>query len=300
MAAGNGAAPIPAPLAAPPRVGLMGAVIRPEPVDGWLNGITFDPEAVDLTLTIDGYWWDTCTPDVTNPASVVDGPGTKTEGARPERVHFIPWQAVEADTCSTGGWRTNDYTGRARRKLTASLPAKVEHEFWTGQVAQVGTLPNQYLASLDAEVLNAGALTPLPYALGDLQEYLAETITGRGLIHCTPATANLWLSAGLIRREGTVWLDVKDNIVVPGDGYPGTSPEGEAPAARSAWAYATGSVYYLEDGDRVIPDALGEALDRSTNLVTFRAERTVLPFWDTIGHAGVLVDHCTTCCEATS
>lgn len=296
-----GAQVITAPPTAPPRISLLGAVLRPDAVDGWLNGITFDPEAADPTLTADGYWWDPCLPSATDPSTVEGGPGTKTAGARPDQPVFRPWVVVEGDTCSAAGFRSGDFTARARRLLDAATPAKVEYEFWTGQIVELANLPNRYLASPEADVLNGGAAAPLPHALGDLQDYLASTITGRGVIHCTPGTANLWLSAGLIRREANVWLDVKDNIVVPGDGYPGSGPPDETPAStRTAWAYATSMVHYLEDEVMVLPGALSEALDKSTNTVTWRAERSVLPFFDLLAHGAVLVDHCSTCCSEIS
>lgn len=293
----TGAQVIPAPLAAAPRVSLLSAVLRPDPVAGWLNGITFDPEAQEPTLSIDGYWWDPCIPGMTDPATVEDGPGTKTPGSRPTAPLFVPWAAVEGDTCSAANYRRQDFAARARRVLEAATPAKVEWEFWTGTLAQVGNLPNRWLASPDADTLNSGAATPLVYALTDLQEYLASTITGRGMIHVTPSLLTLWLSAGVVRREGNVWLDAKDNLVVAGDGYPGTGPDGSGAGTRMAWAYATGMVHYLESEVTVLPGDLASAIDRSTNTVTYRAERTVLPWWDLQAHAAVLVDLCTTCCD---
>lgn len=299
MVAGTGAQVIPAPLASPPRVSLLGAVLRPDPVDGWLNGITFDPEAADATLSVDGYWWDPCIPGTEDPSTVEGGPSLKTPGSRPTRPLFGPWAVVEGDSCSAVNYRRQDYQGRARRRLEAATPVKVEYEFWTGTIVELAGLPNRYLASPDADVLNAGAATPLPFALGDLQEYLASTITGRGMIHCTPSIANVWLSAGLIRREGTLWLDVKDNLVIPGDGYVGTGPGGTGTSGREAWAYATSMVHYLDDDIMVTPGDLGGAIDPATNTVTYRAERSVLPFFDLQAHGAVLVDPCTVCCESS-
>ena len=303
MTVGSGAQVIAAPPVAPPRISLLGAVLRPAEVpEGWMNGITFSPEAADATLAADGYWWDPCIPGASDPSTVEGGPGTKTAGSRPAHQVFRPWAVVEGDTCSAADFRRGDFSARARRLLEAATPAKVEHEFWTGQIVELAGFPNRYLASADADVLNGGAAAPLPHALSDLQDYLASTITGRGTIHCTPGLANLWLSAGLIRREANVWLDVKDNLVVPGDGYTGSGPPDETAAgARSSWAYATSMVHYLEEpAATVIPGSLSEALDKATNTVTWRAERVVLPFFDLLAHGAVLVDHCSTCCTEIS
>lgn len=294
--AGTGATPIAAPLAAPPRVGLMQAVVRPDAPDGWLNGITFDPEDIEVTYAVDApesdYWWDACTPEATPPA----GDSAKTPGTRPARPIFRPFAVIEADSC-TGRWAD---PSRAQRKLAASTPAKVEREFWTGTLVQAAGFENDYLASATAVVLESGGLVPLAYALAALQEYAAG-FTSRALIHCSPATLSLWVSAGLLRREGPLWLDAKDNIVVAGDGYDGSGPPEQAePTGWQSWAYATGLVHYLEDAPMVLPSSIGEAFDRSTNTTTYRAERTVLPFWDTIIHGAVLVDLCNTCCDEIS
>lgn len=280
-------------LAAPPRLSLMAAAVRPDVLpEGWIEGFVWRPETAEADLTVEGYWWEACTiGDAGDPPS-----HDKPTGERPATVEVVPVQVVEGDTCSPVGWTQDNFVARVRRAITATTPAKVGREFWTGAVAQLADLPNNYLAK-SPDQLNGGSATPLQYALIDLQDYLADTITGRGMIHCTPGTLSLWLSAGMVRREGNVWLDVRDNLVIADDGYDGSGPEDTG--EREVWAYATGMVAVLEEPNPIIlPGTYADALDRSTNTVTWRAEKVVAATWDGIAHAAVLVDLCETCCPA--
>jgi hypothetical protein len=289
----NAHVPIDAPQASPPRLGLLASAVRPTGVDPrWVNGIEFAPEAC---LDDDEVWW-TC-PE----GEGGDAPGDKPSASnRPELVRYRPVELVAHDTCSALGYTIADYQARARRNLVATQSRKMEAELWSGTAAIAANFPNAYLADA-ASAVDLG-LFPLVYGLAALQEYLAATIPGRGMIHATVRTVTLWLSAGVIRREGTVLLDVMDNIVVPGTGYDGSGPGGEpAPASGDrAWAYATGLVHVLEDEIVATPSTIGEALDRTTNVVTMRAERTVAAFWDGCAHAAAEIDLCSTCCDPSS
>lgn len=288
----NAHVPVDAPQATPPRLGLLSSAVRPTGVDPrWVNGIEFAPEAC---LDDDPIWW-----------SCPEGEGgsppdpKQAESVRPGLVRYRPVTIVTHDTCSALGYTVADYQARARRALIAQQSRKMEAELWSGTAAIAANLPNAYLADA-ASAVDLGVF-PLVYGLAALQQYLADTIPGRGMIHCTVRTATLWLSAGVIRREGTVLLDVMDNIVVPGTGYDGSGPGG-TPAPLSGdrqWAYATGLVHVLEDEIVLTPDTIGEALDRATNTVTMRAERTVAAFWDGCAHAAAEIDLCSPCCEPT-
>lgn len=288
----NSQVPIAAPLPAPSRLGLLASAQRPDGLPReWINGVTFDPETCRGD---DDAWWD-CPPEGG------DGPNAKaTDSVRSSIITYIPWVAVEHDTCSAMGWREADYEARARRTLEASQGRKMEAELWSGGYTIAAGTNNAYLtnAILCADLGTA----PLVYGLAELQEYLANTIDGRGMIHCTLRTATLWQSAGVVRREGALLLDLYDNIVVAGAGYDGSGPGNVAPPASgdTAWAYATGMVQVALDGVVITPGDLSEALDRSTNTVTYHAERYVGAWWDGCAHAGIEIDLCSPCCEPTS
>lgn len=292
--ASNAYTPIAAPPATPPRLGLLTSAARPDMGGGrWINGISFSPEA----CMAEGVWW--WCPDTSGEGRPTGQAPSQPKGTdeNPDVVQYRPWALHVDDTCSTFGFNVRDYQGRARRKLLANQSYQVEHELWTGETAQTAAFPNNWLT-------NSGSLTdlgtePLIYALAALQEHLADVISGsRGMIHCTVRTATLWLSAGVIRREGNLLLDGFDNIIVAGSGYPGTGPDDEDPPVSldRQWAYATSMVHYAEDDIVVVPGDFAEAVDRDTNTVTFRAERVVGAWWDGCAHAAVEVNLCEPCC----
>jgi len=106
------------------------------------------------------------------------------------------------------------------------------------------------------------------------------------MLHGSPAIAaalqtDLRAPAGaLVTTHGTPF--------VVGDGYIGAEANGSAPGAGQDWLFASGPVE-VRISSLVITD-LAESLDRSENILTFRAERWVLATWDTSLQAAVLVD----------
>ena len=69
-------------------------------------------------------------------------------------------------------------------------------------------------------------------------------------------------------------------------------PDGDPwPSEDQSYAIATGPVEIRrEDSITMLPGSLAEALDRSQNLVTYRAERDYLVEWDRQLQAAILVD----------
>jgi hypothetical protein len=279
---------IDAPPAAPARVGLVSSSNRPTLTVRWENGIRFVPEAYrGDDLDAGGAWWEVCdVEDAADPPDKGIGPPV------PDSVAYLPWIVVEADACLS----RSDGEARVRRRLVANTSRKVELEFWSGVVAQAGGLPNDYLVNpATAEDLGTAGVV---FGLAELQAYLADAIPGRGAIHCTVRVATAWQSAGLVRREGTLVLDLYDNIVIPGSGYPGTGPDGwAAPAAGQEYAFATGIPQYLEGPITAMRDAAAGA---QRNRFTWNAERTVAAFHDGLAHGGLLVDLGDACAVAAS
>ena len=79
--------------------------------------------------------------------------------------------------------------------------------------------------------------------------------------------------------------------VASAGGIINTDPSGKTgsnPSVGQEWAFAVGPVkLYLEDSPTLSPY---QYIDRETNTVTFRAERYILPLWDTSLQSGVLID----------
>jgi len=89
-------------------------------------------------------------------------------------------------------------------------------------------------------------------------------------------------------------------LVIPGQGYTDAIPEdvGGDPSDCLEWAFATGPIEITRSEPFINPPSYAEALDTSTNIVTFRAERYYRVVWDTILQAGVLIDRNLTGCDS--
>lgn len=293
----QGYSPIAARPAAPPRVSLLTSADRPAqpwPRE-WVNGIAWVPEAC-LPESDPTFWWCPVSPGT----EWVTERTSKTVDESPDILQYRPWAAWVGDSCSTFSFAERDLTGRAQRRLSASLSRIIETELWTGTVAQAAGFPNAYLASADADDLGSAGLM---YALAALQEYLAESVNERGMIHATPRTAALWYAGGGLRREGMLLLDAFDNIIVPGQGYDGSAPDG-TPAPDSGdtqHAYATSMVtVQIDERVMTVPPDLAEAINKSTNHITYRAEQIVAAIWDAdCAHAAIEVNLCEPCCTPT-
>ena len=158
---------------------------------------------------------------------------------------------------------------------------QVEAAFWTG-IAGGQPVVFPHLAA-DTEVVDGDiVLQPVAstvvtgadvvYALGELEQDLADCYAGQGLIHVPHAALPTLAAAGLIREVDGRLLTTAGNVVVVGDGYTGTGPDGTTPAAGTTWIYATGAGWgYRSD---VYVSRLRDSLDRSANTIRMLAERT--------------------------
>lgn len=238
----------PTPVGAP-RLGLLASIAVVDETNGDLRtGIKYVPEpcggeggGFDVTCGV--------TVDVSGDKSTV-----------PPYESFPSFGVYEPESCSTFGVAGVDTTLRAQRAMLVDESKQVEKELWTGTIAQArdggaATSSARWLARATAgpggfppavTQLNAGATTPAVRALADLEFAIAAGRSGgRAMIHATRLTVTYWVREQLLYRSGNLLLThCSDSIVVPGEGYPGTSPAGVAVAAdhNSAWAYATGLI----------------------------------------------------------
>jgi hypothetical protein len=238
----------------------------------WQGGFSHEPESCG-TPNIGIY--DPCE----SPTRTVDENSDGLQDVEP----FIVWAG---ESCTSIGSLHREWKPRAERKLIACESNQIESELWRGDLSIARGWGNKRLASLDSDVLTDTATTPVR-ALSCLEQALAGcNCGGRGMIHAMPQIITLWSENGLVRREGNLLLTAMDTIVVPGSGYDGSGPPPSADAAPtpaadgSIWAYATGMVHIRLDTINVIPDSFDAALNRSTNKITFIAERLVSATWD--------------------
>lgn len=263
--------------------------IRSDLGDRWEAGVTWLPEGCDEG----SIWIPCCSDDV--PDSVV-----------PDSVIVIPGVAMATFKCSTFSRGALDYRGRARRKLQAVASHHLATEFWRGDAAIECDLPNDWLANPDTvTIVNSGAVsTPLLYALGLLQDALADCLNGGfGVIHAKRSLVNLWASASVIEKRidsdtGTIrFFDMFDNEIIADSGYDGSATDGTIDeTGDTQWVYATGIVGVASGNIIVNPPTEAEAVDRATNLVTYTAQQTVVAGFDNCCHFGINVSVCSTDC----
>lgn len=158
-----------------------------------------------------------------------------------------------------------------------------------------------HLADANAEVLNSGAALAAAVAVALLDERIAYS-GGEGVLHLTPGVVT-YLGLEKFRVDGSILRTASGTPVIVGQGYSqagwglspsheAEGPEGEAAAAQGqSWIYATGRPQYQLPGAIIPwPPELGEALDRETNEVVYRAERDLWVGWDGQLQAAVLAD----------
>ena len=298
----------------------------------WQPGFEFAPRFCGL-----GGMWVPCADFVPRDLGLGNtgsGSGEQTKDASDADgiVRFIPYVVWDQFTCTTRGFQEAEYQTIARQSLELTQDKQVEYEFWTGAVMDAAG--NDALGdpienmSLMASTTDEGVLNPdwnggagIPTAVSPahglalLQQGLANCGSGtRGMIHATPYTVEMW-DDRVQESGGKLHTRSRGNLVVAGAGYTGEGPDVVPQAvpltSRYAWAYATGLVEWRLDDVQLVPmtpdgtnfaNSLREAVDRSTNTVTFRAERFAAAVWNLCCTLAVLIDlyDCTTTTPAGS
>lgn len=243
----------------------------------WQFGFQVCPENCDEVRT-----WD--------PACRPGGPTQKPMPAANRPCYEVdPFQLIATFECGSHGWTSQDYPGRARRLLEAGLSKALEYELWTG-AQKPG---NFHLTGPTSTVLNGGNSVSALTALRWLGQALAGCGTGaRGMIHAPTFLVDTWIDqTPMVKEDGTRLVTVnRGDIIISGSGYDGSGPGGIPAPPGKTWAYATGLVQKKLDDVEIIPGTLGEALNRATNTITFRAERLAVAWGDPCCHFAILVD----------
>lgn len=251
---------------APPHSLLKTPGVVVEGPDRWLNGVNEIGYPEDVPSL-----WEPCSEGTFR---------EKEEGTDRPQATFDAFVAYLPITCSTFGWQ--ELQEQAEAVLDATLSYGVEEALAQG----IPGSSNPYLGDANLTIVS-GTQTPAT-ALAYLEDAIGAT--GRmGMIHATPAIVSTLAADKLEGNEEGILLTSNGTPVVSGGGYIGTDPDsGGTPSAGQGWMFATGPVE-VRLGDLVITD-IAQSLDRSDNVVTFRAERYVLATWDTSLQTGVLVD----------
>ena len=280
---------IPGRPAQAPRMGLVTAaqganslIAQSESI--WMNGIAYESEAC------------------VTPSAPLDIciPGNFATAQEPATSEWTPYVVYADWTCSTFsvGSELEEAYAKARRRLMATWQWQMEYELWTGTLAQAQSYPNRWLADAAnvADLSGAAGATPLD-ALACLTQYLADNAGGQqGMIHATPAVVTHWVQLGMVEKQGPVLTTkARGDVVVPGNGYPGTTPDGDAPVDGNVWAYAT-DIVEVREGE-MDPGGIGgtagkpiQWVDPTNNLIVVRAQKRALASFEGCRHAGVRID----------
>lgn len=213
---------------------------------------------------------------------------------------------AEFDCSPVGqGMTEADLQGKAEEALAKREAYQVTRAFWTGVAGKSGTTDQTTVWPHLAEdttltdpqgIVLQTAATPLvtggedpAVALGQVEWSLAQCYGGQGVIHIPYLALPTFTSRMLILPDSPngPLRTLAGNLVVPGVGYTGSSPAGAAPAAGTAWIYATGAVFGFRSDVFVPP--FPQNFDRAENTVKYLASRTYL-FGFECCHIGALVN----------
>jgi hypothetical protein len=275
---------VPPPSFTPSPFGLLSVVeARYDETDPhWRTGVQWQP----LCGTA-GTTYDPCLA-VTGTGGPPPFPPGKTAGVTDETRGATPFTVHAMFDCSPG--TAAEYAQEsAEQAMTQFESFQVEQAFWTGVA---GGQPTVYphLAA-DAEVRDVygtllqsasdpvtGTAVDIVEAFVQIEGALADCYNGVGVIHVPAELGPALAFTSLVKPDGRRLRTLNGNLVVLGNGYPGTSPSGAAPAAGTAWIYGTGPIFAYRS--RVEVPALPSIVDRATNTASGLAERTYVLGYD--------------------
>ncbi len=207
--------------------------------------------------------------------------------AQPENPEFAALTIVGVESCSTFSIHNQEeYKARAISVFEAGKSAVIEEQLIAGSFV---TAP--YLADSDVDMVNSGTAVGSVAALAALENEIALTRRG-GVIITDPAVATAWTSNYLLEEDAQGTLrTINGTPVIAAHGAVGLRPDGEsAPTLGYSWAWATGMIHAFVGDPYVLPEDVKQALERETNLITYRAEAPALVYWDTELQVAVQVD----------
>jgi hypothetical protein len=276
------------PVFTPSPFGLLSTVdFRTDDVH-WQMGVTWEDICGGTGVTLD--------PCVTSAPGVTGSPNKSATtsrtfwGATPFTVY------VEVDCSPVDFYQNREQT--MLQALNRFETFQVERTFWTGIAPEknsTGGTPNgvfPHLASnasvVEGATVNLGPAVTLQQAatvptgvalnvvdaLGALEQQLAGCLNGTGVIHVPQSLAPTM--ALLLQKQGNTLLTPNGNRVSIGAGYPGTAPNGSAPALGSVWMYATGPVFAYRGAPQMRLMDGAASLNRTNNTVKAIIERTYL------------------------
>ena len=131
-----------------------------------------------------------------------------------------PFGVITRYECYSPGYTVEQRRDIARKQAEAGSQKAVEHELWSGQIAQASNrLDVPFL--MDGKAVNVGAgVVKLALAVAKLEQALADCGLGtQGVIHLTRQAAVVAASQNVIERDGDKLFTALGTPVVAGVGY---------------------------------------------------------------------------------
>jgi hypothetical protein len=131
---------------------------------------------------------------------------------------------------SCGSLTEDESAARAANRLA------LHEQYWVERQVDIGLLRQ------DVVVLGGGTATGMVHGVGLLEQAIAATYGGIGVIHAARELAAPMTYRALVRRDGARLRSPLDNLLAFGAGYSTAGPDGTDAPAGQAWLYATGPV----------------------------------------------------------
>lgn len=275
------------PIVTPAPYGLLSAVeLRPDGESFWRLGTTWQDTCPQGGSTIEPCY--TSAPAVTGTSFSKSANATRTNwGATPFTIY------AEVDCSAPAFW--DDKEAYVRTAFERVEQWQLERIFWTGTVDGVANAALPHLAATSAVTEQGlGYVTTLqlaatqvtgtaisaPMALGAVESALANCLRGvQGIIHISNDIASVLAEANLLVRDGPRLRTWNGNLVVVGNGYPRSGPDGSDPGLGYGWMFGTGPIFAYRSDIHVLLEN-NSALNRTDNTVKAIAERTYLLGYD--------------------
>lgn len=275
------------PIVTPAPYGLLSAVeLRPDGESFWRLGTTWQDTCPQGGSTIEPCY--TSAPAVTGTSFSKSANATRTNwGATPFTIY------AEVDCSAPAFW--DDKEDYVRTAFERVEQWQLERIFWTGTVDGVANAALPHLAATSAVTEQGlGYVTTLqlaatqvtgtaisaPMALGAVESALANCLRGvQGIIHISNDIASVLAEANLLVRDGPRLRTWNGNLVVVGNGYPRSGPDGSDPGLGYGWMFGTGPIFAYRSDIHVLLEN-NSALNRTDNTVKAIAERTYLLGYD--------------------
>ncbi len=270
------------PAYTPLPYGLWDTSDHPTPPAHWQQGVTWIEDCPTGDTTYDECLTVTGTGSPPAPPAKTDNVDRTFRGA----TAFTVFAEFDCSPVGLGDEAAID--SLAVDALERFEHGQVEAAFWTGAAGGQPGIVLPHLAA-DTEVVDANGIVLQPVAViaaegtdavtldpavafGQLEAQLDQCYGGEGFLHVPRFALPTLISLRVVNDDGGILRTVSGNRVVVSGDYPGTRPDGSAPAAATAWVYATGPVWaYRSD---VFHTRRNESFDRAEDTVKMIAERT--------------------------